>query len=84
MKHIKKCKPSRLEIRFNNVLRNLKRYTEDDWKKYGETAEKKGKEKIQAEWKGIYYGHPENRFKDLKYRKNWRKKHPGLIARGTW
>ncbi len=83
MKHIKKCKASKNEIRFGKALRHLKRWTSEDWERFSVKSDVKGREKIHADGRSIFYGHEANRRKDLKVRKNWRLKHPFQSAKAV-
>jgi hypothetical protein len=78
MKNIANCKDSKYGIRFTKAIKATKKYTEEDWDKYSKASDAKGKDKIIKDRRSIYYSHPMNKFKDLYYRKNWKKKHPRL------
>ena len=76
MKPIMKCKPTRLEKRFNTAINAQKVLTGEELEKWQEDARKETPKKVWFDTKSIYYGHIANRYKDLKERRNWRKKHP--------
>jgi hypothetical protein len=69
-------KASRNEIRFSKAVKSQKVLTLEELKQWSETINKFSPKKFWLDCQSLYYGHSENRFKDLKNRKNWKSKHP--------
>jgi len=69
-------KASRNEIRFTKAVQSQPVLTPEELKQWSDTINKFSPKKFWIDCQSLYYGHKENRFNDLKNRKNWREKHP--------